>query len=267
MSKREKLLKECKDLNITFVDDSFSLAEIQEAIENKKREMAAAKKNQQAMDKMKEELDPKQKELAEIYQSRGYDAATIKKRVSSPISAASQEEMHKAINVDIRARNACRERHGLRKMERMMPVRESIIDLYSHGLIDEWLKDPDSHDPESKPNLRFEAYAKKIVEELQEKEREVQRAEALKAEVKTRYATLKEVPEKIISDAKTGQVRANEKYKDWIIEAHEFLAFIERHIKGYEAIAKNNPDMPDPRGFLESTHARVISLVEKGREE
>jgi hypothetical protein len=266
MTKREKLLKECKDLNITFVDDSFSLAEIQEAIENKKMKIAAARKNQQALDKLKEDLDPQQKELAEIYESRGYDAATIKKRVSSPISAASQEEMHKTINADIRARNACRERHGLRKMERLMPVRESVIDLYSHGLIDEWLKDPDPYDPQSKPNLRFEEYVKKIVEELQEKEREVQRAEALKAEVKTRYATLKEVPEKIISDAKTGQVRANEKYKDWIIEAHEFLAFIETHIKSYEATTKNSPDMPDLRGFLESTHSRIISLIEKGKE-
>ena len=109
-------------------------------------------------------------------------------------------------------------------------------------------------------------FAKKIVDELQAKEREVQRAEALKAEVKTRYATLKEVPEKIISDSKTGQVRANEKYKDWIIEAHEFLAFIEKHIKIYEATTKNSPDMPDPRGFLESTHSRVISLIEKGKE-
>jgi hypothetical protein len=72
-----------------------------------------------------------------------------------------------------------------------MPLRKNIIDLYSHGLIDEWLNEPDPQNPEHKPNLPFEGYANDIIGELQQKERQVQKAEALKAEVQTRYGRLK----------------------------------------------------------------------------
>ena len=138
--------------------------QLEEEIKQKyQSQLAEEKKNDRTDQKWREGLTAQQKELAEIYESRGYDDASIKKRLSSPVPAGSQEELHAAINRDIRGRNACRERYSLTRMERLMPTRESIIDLYSYDLFDEWLNEPDRENPNYKPNMRFAGYANRIV--------------------------------------------------------------------------------------------------------
>jgi hypothetical protein len=267
MAKREELLKECKELGITFVDDSFSLNEIREAIENKQKKMAEAEKKRQSADTWKEGVAPEQEDLLKMLESRGLDAETIKKWLSSSTSAHSQEELHQAINEDLAGRNACRERHGLTKVERLMPLRKNIIDLYAHGLIDEWLHEPDPQDPEYEPNLPFEAYTNNIIRELQQKELEVQKAEALKAEVQIRYGRLQAIPAKIITDPHSGKVSANQKYNEWIDEANDLRTLLEKHIKAYDSAGKEGPHMPDVQNTVKSTYQLLMSLIKKAKEQ
>jgi hypothetical protein len=263
MAKREELLKECKELGITFVDDSFSLNEIREAIENKKKKMAEAEKKRQTADTWKEGVAPEQDELLKMLESRGLDDEGIKKWLSFSTSVGSQEELHQAINEHLRSRNACRQRNGLTKVENLMPLRKNIIDLYSHGLIDEWLHESDPQDPEYKPNLPFEGYANTIIEELQQKQHEVQKGEA---EVQIRYGRLKAIPTKIITDPHSGKVSANQKYNEWIDEATDLRTLLENHIKAYDSSAKQGPHMPDVQKTLKSTYQLLMSLIEKAKE-
>jgi uncharacterized membrane-anchored protein YjiN (DUF445 family) len=267
MGKREELLKECRELGITFVDDSFSLNEIREAIENKKKEIAAAEKKRQSTETWKEAVAPEQEELLQMLESRGLDPERIQKWLSYSTSAGSQEELHHAINEDIRARNACRERHGLSKREKLMPLRRDIVDLYSHGLMDEWLNEPKLHDPNYKVNFPFERYASGIIEDLQKKEREVQKAEAVKAEVQTRFARLKVIPTKIITDPQSGKVRANEKYNQWIDEASELRHFLENQIKVYASGGKEASAVPDVEKTLKSTYQLLLPLIENAKKQ
>ncbi len=267
MGKREELLEECRELGITFVDDSFSLNEIRQAIENKKKEIAEAEKKRQSAETWKEAVAPEQEELLKMLESRGLDPERIRKWLSYSTSAGSQEELHHAINEDIRPRNACRERHGLSKFEKLMPLRRDIVDLYSHGLMDEWLNEPDVQDPEYKANLAFEGYASRIITDLQNKEREVQKAEAVKAEAQTRLARLKVIPTKIITDPQSGKVRANERYNQWIDEASELSGFLENQIKAYSSGGKEASAMPDVEKTLKSTYQLLLSLIEKAKKQ
>ena len=267
MAKREELLIECKELGITFVDDSFSLNEIREAIENKKKKMAQAEKKRQSDDTWKEDVAPEQDELLKMLESRGLDDEGIKKWLSFSTSVSSQEELHQAINEELRSRNTCRERNGLTKVENLMPLRKNIIDLYSHGLIDEWLNETDPQDPEYKPNLPFEGYANNIIGELQQKEREVQKAEALKAEVQIRYGRLKVIPPKIITDPHSGKVSANQKYNEWIDEANDLRTLLENHIKTYGSAGKEGPHMPDVQKTVKSTYQLLMPLIEKAKQQ
>jgi hypothetical protein len=267
MAKREELLKECRELGITFVDDSFSLNEIREAIENKKKKMAEAGKKRQSADTWKEGVAPKQEGLLNMLESRGLDDESIKKWLSLSTSIRSQEELHQAINEDLTARNSCRERNGLTKLERLMPLRKNVIDLYAHGLIDEWLNEPDRQNPEYKPNLPFEGYINNIIAELQRKEQEVQKAEALKAEVQTRYERLKVIPTKIITDPHSGKISANQKYNEWIDEANDLRRLLEKHSKAYESAGKEGPHMADVRKTVKSTYQLLMTLLEKAKEQ
>jgi hypothetical protein len=232
-----------------------------------RKKMAEAEKKRQSADTWKEGVAPEQEELLKMLESRGLDAETIKKWLSFSTSVGSQEELHQAINEDLRSRNACRQRHGLTKLESLMPLRKNIIDLYSHGLIDEWLHEPDPQDPEYKPNLPFQGYANTIIEELQQKERDVQKAEALKAEVQVRYERLKAIPTKIITDPNSGKVSANQKYNEWIDEANDLRTLLENRSKAYDSSAKQGPHMPDVQKTLKSTYQLLMSLIKKAPEQ
>jgi hypothetical protein len=267
MGKREELLKECKELGITFVDDSFSIIEIRQAIENKNKEIAEDKASSTPDDSWKEGVDPDQQVLARMLESRGFDDEGIKKWLSLSASINSQEELIQAVNGDIRARNGCRERHGLKKMQHLMPLREDIIDLYSHGLIDEWLNETDPQIPEYKPNLPFEAYAIEIITELQAKEKEVQKAEALKAEIQTRFAKLKVIPPKIITNPQTGKVSANQRYNAWIDDANDLRRVLENNRKKYESEADKGPEIPEVLKVLKSTYQLLVALVDKAKQQ
>jgi hypothetical protein len=267
MGTREELLKECKELGITFVDDSFSISEIRQAIENKKKEIAKDKARGTSDDSWRKEVDPDQRVFVGMLESRGFDDGGIKKWLSLSASIKSQEELHQALNGDIRARNACRERHGLRKMQHLMPLREDIIDLYSHGLIDEWLNETDPENPEHRPNLPFEAYANEIIGELQKKEKEVQKVEALKAEIQTRFARLKVIPPKILTDPETGKVTANQKYNTWIDDANDLRSVLENNSKVYESEAKKGPEVPDLLKLIKSTHQLLMALIDKAKQQ
>ena len=267
MGKREELLEECKELGITFVDDSFSNSEIRQAIENKKKEMAEDKPRSTLSDSWRKDVDPDQQALVRMLESRGFDDRGIKKWLSLSASIKSEEELHQAVNGDIRARNACRERHALRKKQHLMPLREDIIDLYSHGLIDEWLNETDPLDPEHRPNLPFEAYANEIIGELQEKEKEVQKAEALKAEIQTRFARLKVIPPKILTDPETGKVTANQKYNAWIDDANDLRRVLEKNSKVYESEANRGPEVPELLKVIKSTYQLLMALIDKAKQQ
>lgn len=267
MGKREELLKECKELGITFVDDSFSIIEIRQAIENKKKEIAEDTIKSTPDDSWKEGVDSDQQVFARMLESRGFDDEGIKKWLSLSASINSQGELHQAVNGDIRARNACRERHGLKKMQHLMPLREDIIDLYSHGLIDEWLDETDPQNPDYKPNLPFEAFAVEIITELQVKEKEVQKAEALKAEIQTRFARLKVIPPKILTDPQTGKVTANQKYNAWIDDANDLLRVLEKNNKVYESEAKKGPEIPELLKIIKSTYQLLVALLDKAKQQ
>ena len=267
MGKREELLKECKELGITFVDDSFSIIEIRQAIDNKKKEIAEDKAKSTSDDSWREAVDSDQQVFAAMLESRGFDDEGIKKWLSLSASIDSQEELHQAVNGDIRARNACRERHGLKKIQRLMPLREDIIDLYSHGLIDEWLKESEPQEHDYKPNLPFQAYANEIIGELQVKEKEVQKAEALKAEIQTRLARLKVIPPKILTDPQTGKVTANQKYNAWIDDANDLLRVLEENNKVYESGAKKGPEIPEVLKVIKSTYQLLVALFDKAKKQ
>ena len=267
MGKREELLKECKELGITFMDDSFSISEIRQAIENKKKEIAEDKTRGTSDDSWRKDVDPDQQVFATMLESRGFDAGGIKKWLSLSASKKSEEELHQALNADIRARNACRERHGLRKKQHLMPLREDIIDLYSHGLIDEWLGETDPQKPEYRPNLPFEAYANEIISELQKKEKEVQKAEALKAEIQTRFARLKVIPPKILTDPETGKVMANQKYNTWIDDANDLRRVLENNSKVYESGARKGPEVPELLQVIKSTYQLLMALIDKAKQQ
>jgi len=267
MGKREELLEECKKLGITFVDDSFSTSEIRQAIENKKKEIAEDKPRSTLNDSWRKDVDPDQQAFVRMLESRGFDNQGIKKWLSLSASIKSQEELHQALNGDIRARNTCRERHGLSKKQHLMPLREDIIDLYSHGLIDEWLNETDLQNPEHKRNLPFEAYANEIIAELQAKEKEVQKAEALKAEIQTRFARLKAIPPKILTDPETGKVTANQKYNAWIDDANDLRRILENNSKIYESEAKKGPEVPELLNTIKSTYQLLMALLDKAKQQ
>ena len=69
MGKREELLRECKELGITFVDDSFSIIEIRQAIENKKKEIAEDKVKSTPDDSWREGVDSDQQVFARMLES------------------------------------------------------------------------------------------------------------------------------------------------------------------------------------------------------
>ena len=267
MGKREELLEECKELGITFVDDSFSNSEIRQAIENKKKEIAEDKTRGTSDDSWRKDVDPDQQGFVRMLESRGFDNEGIKKWLSLSASIKSQEELHQALNGDIRTRNACRERHGLRKKQHLMPLREDIIDLYSHGLIHEWLDETDPRNPEYKPNLPFEAYANEIIAEIQAKEKEVQKAEALKAEIQTRFARLKVIPPKILTDPETGKVMANQKYNTWIDDANDLRRVLETNSKVYESEAEKGPEVPELLKVIKSTYQLLTALLDKAKQQ
>jgi hypothetical protein len=267
MGKREDLLKECKELGITFVDDSFSNSEIRQVIDNKKKEIAEDKSRATSDDSWRKEVDPDQRAFVRMLESRGFDDGGIKKWLPLSASIKSQEELHQALNGDIRARNACRERHSLRKKQHLMPLREDIIDLYSHGLIDEWLNETDPENPEHKANIPFEAYANEIIAELQAKEKEVQKAEALKAEIQTRFARLKVIPPKILTDPETGKVTANQKYNAWIDDANDLRRVLENNSKLYESEAEKGPEVPELLKIIKSTYQLLIALIDKAKQQ
>jgi len=246
MGKREELLEECKELGITFVDDSFSNSEIRQAIENKKKEIAEDKPRSTLSDNWRKDVDPDQQGFVRMLESRGFDNEGIKKWLSLSASIKSQEELHQALNGDIRTRNACRERHGLRKKQHLMPLREDIIDLYSHGLIHEWLDETDPRNPEYKPNLPFEAYANEIIAEIQAKEKEVQKAEALKAEIQTRFARLKVIP---------------------IDDANDLRRVLETNSKVYESEAEKGPEVPELLKVIKSTYQLLTALLDKAKQQ
>jgi hypothetical protein len=148
-----------------------------------------------------------------------------------------------------------------------MPLREDIIDLYSHGLIDEWLNETDPENPEHRPNLPFEAYANEIIGELQKKEKEVQKVEALKAEIQTRFARLKVIPPKILTDPETGKVTANQKYNTWIDDANDLRSVLENNSKVYESEAKKGPEVPDLLKLIKSTHQLLMALIDKAKQQ
>ena len=267
MGKREELLKECKELGITFVDDSFSIIEIRQAIENKKKEIAEDKAKSISDDSWREGVDSDQQVFAAMLESRAFNGEGIKKWLSLSASIDSQEALHQAVNGDIRARNACRERHGLKKIQRLMPLREDIIDLYSHGLIDEWFDEADPQKPDYRPNLPFEAYVKEIIAELQVKEKEVQEAEALKAEIQTRFARLKAIPPKILTDPQTGKVTANQKYNAWIDDANDLRTVLEKNSKVYESKANKGPEAPEVLKLIKSTYQLLLGLLDKAKQQ
>ncbi|MFC1862640.1 hypothetical protein ACFL1Z_01635 [Thermodesulfobacteriota bacterium] len=154
MGTRQELIEEYKQMGFDpeDIDEEMTLDDIRGLIFQKEN----LKQEELKEPDWRDRLSPEDSKFVTQLEGWGYREDTIKDIIAVGFD---QEEYHEDMNLIIKQNNEAKLRHGLDHLvEPLLPTREVILDLYSNGILDDWLNLSDEVNPNNKPNKRFEHF-------------------------------------------------------------------------------------------------------------
>jgi hypothetical protein len=150
-------------------------------------------------------------------------------------------------------------------VEPLLPTGEAIIDMNSHGILDDWLNhSPDPDRPSYKPNKQFEPFAREIVMGLEIEQVQKRKTEEIKATIKEKYKSLTgDIPKRVLTEKGTGDPYINPKFRDWLSKAQHFRKELEKKTKIYESQEKEGFQVEDELSLVRVTRRNLIDLIEE----